>query len=249
VRSALAHSNNDAAVQLLRTTGATDVIDWAQQIGIQSRLGSGDSLALGAYEVTPLELANCYATFASGGLFQEPQLVSAIRQRSDPTLALPPAPAPRRVMTPAEAYLVTSLLEAVVETGTAELAQRLHRPIAAKTGTTNDSKDAWFAGYSPELSVAVWVGFDDAVPLGGPEESGARTAGPAFVEFMQAAHEGRPSTEFARPDGLSTVLVDPATGLLAWPGQTNAVSEEFLDGTEPERAAEEPAQRRSSLER
>jgi penicillin-binding protein 1A len=248
VRSALAHSNNDAAVQLLRSTGPKQVIDWAQQIGIQSKLGADDSLALGAYEVTPLELANCYATFASGGLSQEPHLVSAIRQRSDPTLSLPPAPAPRRVMTPAEAYLVTSLLQAVVETGTAEQAQRLHRPIAAKTGTSNQVKDAWFAGYSPELSVAVWVGFDDALPLG-PEETGARTAGPAFVEFMQVAHEGRPTTEFSRPDGLSTVRVDPATGLLPWPGQTNAVPEDFLEGMEPERAAEEPAQRRSSLER
>jgi penicillin-binding protein 1A len=249
VRSALAHSNNDAAVQLLQTAGPAEVVDWARQIGIQSPLGPGDSLALGAYEVTPLELANCYATFASGGLYAEPQLVRALRQRSDPTLALPPAPAPRRVMSPEEAYLVTSLLQAVVETGTAELAQRLHRPIAAKTGTTNQAKDAWFAGYSTELSVAVWVGFDDAVPLGGPEESGALTAGPIFVEFMQVAHEGRPTTEFPRPDGVSTVWVDPATGLLPWPGQTNAVLEEFLDGTEPEQAADEPAQRRSSLER
>lgn len=248
VRAALAHSNNDAAVQLLRATGPSQVVDWAQQLGIHSPLGADDSLALGAYEVTPLELANCYATFASGGMFREPELVSAIRQRSDPTLALPPAAAPRRVLAPAEAYLVTSLLEAVVETGTAEQARRLHRPIAAKTGTTNQAKDAWFAGYSTELSVAVWVGFDDALPLG-PEESGARTAGPAFVEFMQAAHEGRPSTEFARPDGLSTVRIDPATGLLPWPGQTNSVPEEFLDGTEPERVAEGPAQARSSLER
>jgi penicillin-binding protein 1A len=248
LRSALAHSNNDAAVQLLRKTGPAAVVDWAQQIGIESPLGADDSLALGAYEVTPLELANCYATFASGGLAQQPQLVSAIRERSDPSVALPSAPAPRRVMAPEEAYLVTSLLEAVVETGTAEQAQRLQRPIAAKTGTTNQVKDAWFAGYSTELSVAVWVGFDDALPLG-PEESGARTAGPAFVEFMQVAHEGRPSTEFPRPDGISTVRVDPETGLLPWPGQTNTVPEEFLVGTEPERTAEEPAQRRSSLER
>jgi len=248
VRSALAHSNNDAAVQLLRATGPSHVVDWARQIGIRSPLGADDSLALGAYEVTPLELANCYATFASGGLFQEPQLVRAIQERSDPTLALPPAPAPRRVMAPEEAYLLTTLLEAVVETGTAEQAQRLRRPIAAKTGTTNRARDAWFAGYSTELSVAVWVGFDDALPLG-PEESGARAAGPAFVEFMQVAHEGRPATEFHRPDGISTVRVDPATGLLPWPGQTDALLEEFLDGTEPERAAEEPAQRRSSLEK
>jgi penicillin-binding protein 1A len=240
VRSALAHSNNDAAVQLLRQTGPASVVDWAQQIGIQSRLGADDSLALGAYEVTPLELANAYATFASGGLAQAPQLVSAIVQRSDPTLALPERAPPRRVMAPEEAYLVTSLLQTVVEAGTAEQAKRLGRPIAAKTGTTNQVKDAWFAGYSPELSVAVWVGFDDALPLG-PEESGARSAGPAFVQFMQAAEEGRPVSEFPRPDGITVVRVDPQTGLLPWPGQPDAVAEEFLAGMEPEEQALRPA--------
>jgi len=240
VRSALAHSNNDAAVQLLRLSGPANVVDWAQQIGIHSQLGADDSLALGAYEVTPLELANAYATFASGGMAQEPQLVSAVHQRSDPTLALPERAPPRRVMALEEAYLVTSLLQAVVETGTAEQAQRLGRPIAAKTGTTNLVKDAWFAGYSPELSVAVWVGFDDALPLG-PEETGARVAGPAFVEFMQAAHEGKPVSEFPRPDGITTLLVDPHTGLLPWPGQTDAVLEEFIAGMEPEQQALPPA--------
>jgi penicillin-binding protein 1A len=240
VRSALAHSNNDAAVQLLERTGPAEVVEWAKQIGIQSRLLPDDSLALGAYEVTPLELANCYATFASGGWYREPSVLSAIRQRSDEAVVLPPRPEARRVMSAEEAYLVTSLLQTVVEEGTAEQARRLNRPIAAKTGTSNLVKDAWFAGYSTELSVAVWVGYDDALPLG-PEETGARVAGPAFVDFMQAAHEGRPVSEFPRPDGIATVRVDPATGLLPWPGQTNAVPEEFLAGTEPEQQAAAPA--------
>lgn len=240
VRSALAHSNNDAAVQLLERAGPAEVVEWAKQIGIQSPLMPDDSLALGAYEVTPLELANCYATFASGGWYREPSVLAAIHQRSDEAVALPPRPEARRVMSAEEAYLVTSLLQTVVEEGTAEQARRLNRPIAAKTGTSNLVKDAWFAGYSTDLSVAVWVGYDDALPLG-PQETGARVAGPAFVDFMQAAHEGRPSSEFPRPDGIATVRVDPATGLLPWPGQPNAVSEEFLAGTEPEQQAVAPA--------
>jgi penicillin-binding protein 1A len=240
VRSALAHSNNDAAVQLLERAGPAEVVEWAKQIGIQSPLMPDDSLALGAYEVTPLELANCYATFASGGWYRGPSVLSAIHQRSDEAVALPPRPEARRVMSAEEAYLVTSLLQTVVEEGTAEQARRLNRPIAAKTGTTNLVKDAWFAGYSTDLSVAVWVGYDDALPLG-PEETGARVAGPAFVDFMQAAHEGRPISEFPRPDGIASVRVDPATGLLPWPGQPNAVVEEFLAGTEPEQQALAPA--------
>jgi penicillin-binding protein 1A len=166
-------------------------------------------------------------------------VLSAIRQRSDGAVELP-RPEARRVMSAEEAYLVTSLLQSVVEEGTGEPARRLGRPIAAKTGTTNLAKDAWFVGYSTDLSVAVWVGYDDALPLG-PQESGARTAGPAFVDFMQAAHEGHPVSEFPRPDGIVTLRVDPPTGLLPWPEQPNAVPEEFLAGTEPEQHAVAPA--------
>jgi penicillin-binding protein 1A len=166
-------------------------------------------------------------------------MISAIHGQSQEPIELPPRAAARRVMDPEEAYLITSLLQAVVETGTAEQAQSLGRPIAAKTGTTNDVKDAWFVGYSTELSVAVWVGFDDTLPLG-PRESGSRTAGPAFVDFMKAAHEGRPVSEFPRPAGVLTVAVDAATGLLPWPGETGTVHEEFLEGMAPEQVAPEP---------
>jgi penicillin-binding protein 1A len=239
VRSALAHSNNDAAVALLNLAGPAKVVAWATELGIRSPLRPDNSLALGAYEVTPLELANAYATFASGGLQQEPSMLVALRDQSGRPLPLPEVAPSRRVMPVEEAYLVTSLLQTVVESGTAEQAKSLGRPIAAKTGTTNEVKDAWFVGYSTELSVAVWVGYDDTLPLG-PKESGTRTAGPAFVQFMQAAHLGRPVSEFPRPAGIVTVSVDPATGLRSWAGQTNALREEFLDGTAPEQKAPEP---------
>lgn len=232
VRSALAWSNNDAAVSLLVQTGPERVVSWAQRLGISSPLGADESLALGAYEVTPLELANAYATFAAGGLQQEPVLLAALTGPGGEALPLPAREAPRRVLDPEQAYLITSMLESVVQGGTGRAALSLGRPIAAKTGSTNDAKDAWFVGYSTELVTAVWMGYDDPLPLGAGE-SGAVSAGPAFIEFMAKAHEGRPITEFPRPDGVLLVHVDPATGLLPRLDQRDAVLEEFLAGMEP----------------
>lgn len=232
VRSALAWSNNDAAVSLLLQTGPERVVSWAQRMGIRSVLGADESLALGAYEVAPLELANAYATFAAGGLQQEPVLLSTLTGRGGEALALPERAPPRRVLEPEQAYLITSMLESVVQSGTGRAALSLGRPIAAKTGTSNDAKDAWFVGYSTELVAAVWLGYDDPLPLG-RGEGGAASAGPAFIEFMAKAHEGRPITEFPRPEGVLLVQVDPATGLLPRADQRDAVLEEFLTGMEP----------------
>jgi penicillin-binding protein 1A len=239
VRNALAFSNNEAATQLLRTSGPREVVEWAHQLGIESDLGADLSLALGAYEVTPLEMANAYATFASGGLFEEPRLIASLSGPGGDPLALPAHEPPRRVMSVEEAYLLTSLLRSVVTDGTGRRALALGYPVAGKTGTTNDVRDAWFVGYSTDLSAAVWVGFDDTLPLG-DNEGGSRTALPAFVDFMRAAHEGRPATEFPRPPGIVLAQVDPESGLLPRAGQAG-VREEFLEGTVPDRAAPEPA--------
>lgn len=245
VRAALAHSNNDAAVQLLELAGPTVVVDWAARLGIRSKLAPDLSLALGAYEVAPLEMANAYGTFASGGLYREPHLISAIYTQAHEPIGAPAEPEPERVLSPAEAYLMTSLMRSVVEDGTGKQAQSLKRPIAAKTGTSNDEKDAWFVGYSTELSVAVWVGYDDTLPLGAGE-GGTRAAGPIFVHFMQAAHQGRPALSFARPPGVVSVPIDRETGLLPWPGQKDAQSEVFLEGTEPVQHALERSQAQQS---
>jgi penicillin-binding protein 1A len=241
VRNALAHSNNEASERLLRAAGPAPVVAFAHELGIESNLGADLSLALGSYEVTPLEMANTYATFASGGFVQAPRLIEELRGPSGEPLPLPERAPPRRVLTAEEAYLVTSLLESVVKVGTGRRALAIGHPVAGKTGTSNLSKDAWFVGYSTDLSVAVWVGFDDALPLGvGSTEEGARTALPAFVEFMKAATAGRPHTEFPRPPGIVTEYIDPETGYLPSPGQGNGIEEEFLDGTAPESTAPEP---------
>ena len=236
LRLAIAKSDNDAATKLLEEVGAPNVVSFAHALGIESELRPTPSLALGAYEVTPLELTNAYVTFANGGELEAPRLVLSIVAPGGKELPLPPAPPRRRVMTVEEAYLTTSLMKSVVESGTGQRAKALGRPVAGKTGTTNEAKDAWFVGYSTELVAGVWVGYDDPAPLGWGE-SGSATALPAWLAFMKKAHEGHPSTDFPRPGSIAVVAVDPATGLLAYPGQADSVDEVFLDGTSPSEVA------------
>ena len=232
VRTAIAESDNAAADKLLDEVGAANVVEWAHALGITTDLQPTPSLALGAYEVIPLELCNAYVTFANGGELELPKLVTRIVGPGGNVLSLPAQPPARRVLTPEEAYLITSLMRGVVEKGTAQRARSLGRPLAGKTGTTNLAKDTWFVGFSTELAAAVWVGYDDALPLGWGE-AGAATALPAWVSFMKVAHDKKPATEFPRPSGIVTANVDPATGLLPYPGETDAIEEEFLDGTVP----------------
>jgi penicillin-binding protein 1A len=232
VRLAIAKSDNAASEALLTAVGAPNIIEWAHALGIESELKPTRSLALGAYVVTPLEMANAYASFASGGEYLSAKLVSKIVGPDGKELPLPEVPPKRRAISEEEAYLVTSLMRTVVEKGTAQRASSLGRPLAGKTGTTNDERDTWFVGYSTELVTSTWVGYDDMLPLGWGE-SGAVTALPIWMAFMKAAHEGRPVTDFPRPNGIVTASIDPGTGLLSYPGQTDAVEEEFLDGTVP----------------
>ena len=251
VRQAIARSDNAAALKLIDEVGAAQVVEWARACGIESELRPTPSLALGAYEVTPLEIANAYATFASGGEYAPPRLLLRIEGPGKAEVKLPPEPPRRRVMSHEEAYMVTSLLRTVVESGTGRRARALGRPVAGKTGTTNEAKDAWFVGYSPEYVAAVWVGYDSPMGLGAGEQ-GAVTALPAWIELMKTAHQGRPPTPFPRPSKIVAVAIDPATGLLPYEGQDDAIEEIFLpDGVPSERAQagdenEESAEQASS---
>jgi len=144
-------------------------------------------------------------------------------------------------MEEAEAYVTTSVLTSVIDHGTGQRAKALNRPLAGKTGTTNESKDAWFTGYSTDIACSVWTGYDDAVSLG-KREAGSSAALPAWVSFMRAAHDGRPPTDFPRPaNDVVVVKIDPATGLLPAPDQTDAIDEVFLRGTEPTETVEPDA--------
>lgn len=237
LRTALAKSDNEGAREVFRRAGPANVVEWAKAVGIQSEVKPDMSAALGAYEVTPIELCNAYTTFASGGEYEAWKLITEITDPSGKKLPLPEEPPKRRVMEPAEAYLITSLMTSVVKEGTGRRALALGRAVAGKTGTSNQARDTWFAGFSTELVAVVWTGYDDNSPMGWGEQ-GAVSALPAWVSFMKAAHAGHPKTEFIRPPGIVVAQIDPATGKLAYVGQTDAVDEEFLDGTVPTETAD-----------
>lgn len=239
LREAVAQSVNIAAVNVLEDVGPANVVDWAKALGLSSTMRPDLSLALGSYEVRPLELTAAYATFAAGGVYEQPRIVTRIVGPDGEDVELPPPPPPRPVLEPAEAFIITNMLESVVDRGTGQRAKSLGRRVAGKTGTSNQSKDAWFAGYSPEIAAVVWVGYDDNKPLG-PRESGASTALPAWISMMSAAHKGKPRAEFARPPGVTTVVIDPKSGMLAPEGADGdgVMDEVFLSGTEPTEVAE-----------
>lgn len=239
LREALAMSVNVAAVRVLRDVGPANVVPWAQALGIESPMKPDLSLALGSYEVRPVELAGAYATFAAGGTWAEPRLVTRIVGPDGKEVPLPDAPPPRRVLGDDEAYVVTSMLESVVDHGTGARAKSLGRPVAGKTGTSNGPKDAWFAGYTTDVAAVVWVGYDDGRPLGGAEQ-GAVTALPAWVDFMKVATGGRPRVDFPRPPGVVTVSIDKRTGELPYPDDPEVMDEVFLPGTEPTETATQP---------
>ena len=241
LREAMANSVNIAAVTVLDDVGASNVVDWAKALGIDSTLKPDLSLALGAYEVRPIELADAYATFAAGGMYQEPRIVTRIVGPDGKDVALKALPPARRVLEPAEAYLITDMLGSVVDHGTAQKAKALGRRVAGKTGTSNESKDTWFAGFSPEIAGVVWVGFDDAKPLGSGEAGGS-TALPAWISVMEAALKDKPRSEFARPPGITNAVIDPKSGKLKSPdSETEGLDEVFLTGTEPTETAEADA--------
>jgi penicillin-binding protein 1A len=238
LREALANSVNVAAVRVLADVGPANVVPWAQALGIASPMKPDLSLALGSYEVRPIELAGAYATFAAGGSYEEPRLVLRVVGPDGKELPLP-APPTRRVLDDAEAYVVTDMLTSVIDHGTGARAKSLGRPLAGKTGTSNGPKDTWFAGYSADIAAVVWVGFDDGRLLGAAEQ-GAVTALPAWVSFMKVAHEGRPRVDFPRPPGVTTVTIDQRTGALPYPDDPDVLDEVFLAGTEPTATAEPP---------
>ncbi len=237
LRDALASSVNVVAVRVIEDVEPSAVVTFAQRLGITTPLDASIALALGASGVRPIEMTNAYATFAAGGRWAPTHIVTRIEGPGG-DVALPPLEEPRDVMTPAEAYVLTSMLTSVIESGTATRARALRRPAAGKTGTSNDACDAWFIGYTPRVVTGVWVGFDDRRPIG-RNETGGRAALPIWLEIMQAAHTGAP-LDFAMPSGVVSAVIDPASGLLAYPGLEGALDEVFLEGTAPTEQARRP---------
>ncbi len=231
VRTALAHSINTVAIKVLSDVGLDQARAFATRVGVTSPIEQdiGLSLALGSLVMTPLELANVYATFASGGIVGQPVSIRAIAGQAQPPAVLAPT------LKPEVAYVLVSLMRSVVDEGTAHgaIAGKMRRPAAGKTGTSNGQRDAWFVGFTPDLLAAVWVGFDDMKTLG-RGEAGGKTAAPIWADFMAKATAGRPTKDFAQPPGIVVQRIDKTSGLLAAPGQESGTLDEvFIDGTAP----------------
>jgi penicillin-binding protein 1A len=239
LRVGLAKSINLVAVRVIDRVGPQAAVDFARQLGITTELEPSLGLALGASDVRPIELVNAYTTFAAGGRWAPYRIVSAIEDAQGQPISLPAPEPPRQALTPSEAYIVTHMLQSVVTDGTAKAAQKLGRPAAGKTGTSNRARDAWFVGYTPNVVAGVWVGFDDRRPLG-RRESGGRSALPIWVDVVQAAEKDRPVLEFPVPSNVTTARIDPETGLLAYEGMEGAIDEVFLEGTVPTDRARPP---------
>jgi penicillin-binding protein 1B len=230
-RRALALSLNVATASVGEKVGFERVVELWQSMGMKSRIEPYPSLVLGSFEVTPLELATAYAIVAGGGKRVEPRFFTAIEDHSGEKLA-ENRPRSRQVVSPESAFLVTDILRTAIDAGTGReiRARGLAVDLAGKTGTTNDTRDAWFVGYTPELLAVVWVGYDDNHELG---LSGAEAALPIWARFMKAVVAGEDRDSFLPPAGIAVAEIDPATGKRATKSCPRRVREVFRKETAP----------------
>ncbi|WP_419659768.1 penicillin-binding protein 1A [Desulfosarcina variabilis] len=238
LREALAKSRNVVTIKILQDIGIDACIDYARKLGITSELTRDLSLALGSSGVSLLELVNAYAVFANKGYLVEPAFITKIEDRYGNILE-EMNPARKRVVDKSTAYIMTSLLKSVVKDGTARRIKALNRPVAGKTGTTNDLQDAWFLGYTPDYISGVWVGYDNGRPLG-KGETGSRTASPIWLGFMQDILKDKPVREFPVPEGVVFSKIDAQTGLLPIPESKQTIFECFKEGTVPTEYTKKP---------
>jgi len=237
LRNALTHSINIVTVKIAQEVGIDYIRDYAQSLGISSPLHNNLSMALGSSSISLYELTKAYSVFANQGNLFKPIFIKKILDRNGNLLEenLPPSyfvesPKQGQIITPQTAFLITHLLEGVVQHGTGWRARSLGRPVAAKTGTTDQFMDAWFIGYTPELITGVWVGFDEERSLG-ENETGARAASPIWVTFMSKILKDKPKKDFPIPEGIEFIKIDPKTGQVSLGKE--GILECFREGTEP----------------
>jgi penicillin-binding protein 1A len=231
LRKALAKSKNVITVKIVQDIGIDYVIDYVRKLGIQSEMSRDLSISLGSSGVSLLELVNAYSVFTNQGYFVEPVFITRIVDRDGNELEQA-RPQREKVINQTTAYIMTSLLEEVVKTGTGRRVKALNRPTAGKTGTTNNLLDAWFVGYTPEYITGVWVGFDEEASLG-VSETGSRAASPIWLGFMQRLLTGKPIRVFPVPEGVVFTKIDAETGLLPIPESKETYFECFKEGTVP----------------
>ncbi len=252
MRLGLEKSRNLMTVRLAQTVGMDKVAAIAERFGIVDKLPQTLSMALGSAETTLLRLTTAYAMLVNGGKEITPTLIDRIQDRHGATIfrhdrrpctgcrasvwtgqAVPTIPDTRKALTdPGSAYQVVNMLRGVVERGTGKRVQAVGKPLAGKTGTTNDEKDTWFIGFTPDLAVGVFIGYDEPKPLG-RHETGSSVSAPVFRDFMATALKGKPAIPFRIPPNIRLVRVNAATGELARPGDKDIILEAFKPGTVP----------------
>ncbi len=252
LRTGLEKSRNVMTVRLAQDMGMPLIVEYAKRFGIYDNLAPYLPMAIGAGETTVMRLVTAYATIADGGRKVNATLIDRIQDRFGRTIykhdqrqcegcdaaSWTGQPEPtlidnrEQVLDPMTDYQITSMMEGVVQRGTATVVQGVGKPIAGKTGTTNDEKDAWFVGFSPDLVCGVFVGFDKPTPMG-HGMTGGLLAAPIFTEFMKVALKDEPPKEFQAPPGIQLIPVDRRTGLRAQPGDPNVILEAFKPGTAP----------------
>lgn len=229
-RRALAMSRNLGTIRVGEQIGFDTVAAVWRKVGVGTPPRGYPSITLGVFELTPLEVAQAYTLFPNRGLVRPLRAIDRV-EAGGRTLR-PERPRPVPVARPETTFLVTNMLRSVINEGTGAGARAAGFALdaAGKTGTTNDLRDAWFVGFTPELLAVVWVGFDDNQPLG---LTGTQAALPIWTEFMKAALAGRPNRAFEPPDGITFVEIDRDTGKLALPTCPRTITESFMAGTEP----------------
>jgi penicillin-binding protein 1A len=240
MREALAQSRNLVTIKILQDIGVDYAIDYARRLGITTDLTRTLSLALGASGVSLFELTRAYSVFANQGFLVEPVFVLKIVDRDGQVLE-EAGTGRRQVIEKDTAYIMTSLLESVVQHGTGQRVKALNRPAAGKTGTTNDMYDAWYLGYTREYIAGTWVGFDEEAPLG-KTETGAVAAIPIWLGFMKRVLANQPTQVFEPPEGVVFAKIDAETGLLPVPESRKTIFECFKDGTVPSEFTKRPGE-------
>jgi len=231
VRKAIAKSRNVVTIKVLKDIGVAKAVDNARRLGITSPLAKDLSLALGSSAVTLQEMTTAFATFANLGRRPEPLFITYVTDK-DGNVLEENDPLLTEALSPETSFVMTKMLEGVIESGTAMRARSLGRPAAGKTGTTNNLNDAWFLGYVPGLVAGSWIGYDEERELG-ERETGSRAALPIWLDFMKKATADMPVRNFDVPDGVEFARIDPETGLLAGPYTEEAIFEVFKSGTAP----------------
>ncbi|MFN3966896.1 MAG: penicillin-binding transpeptidase domain-containing protein, partial [Endomicrobiia bacterium] len=241
LRRALELSLNSCAVRTIEEIGPTTVIEYARKLGIESPLINTLSLALGASDVTLLEMVRAFSVFANRGIRTKPYFIIRIED-SNGKVIKENFPVEEDVLSEQTCFIITNLLKGVIQNGTGKYASYyLKRPAAGKTGTTNNFTDAWFIGYTPQLVCGVWVGYDDKTSLG-EKNSGGAVACPIWTHFMKEALKNEPVLDFRVPaSGITFANIDAETGYLATSKSRNVYTEAFISGTEPKTGLIEPA--------